>query len=479
MATNAPYLNTVIAPSGGSNPLAGQGMDYQFTLSLTGSSGGKVTILLTDQLTGILTQIGDGNVTGLIPTFLFTFNQKVYLLSGSDAFFSALNLPATFNDPNAAGNGFIPLGDQTGSPEDQVAIASYQGLLAFISRRTVQTWSIDPDPLKNAKQQVLTNIGSFAKLSVQAIGDNDIYLLYDSGFRSLRPRVASNNANVIDVGTPVDQPVKETLQALTDTEKAKACGAVNPEFNAYWGYVPEPNGAIGKIYVLNSFPSSEIEAWSTYTPSYQVPITAPAANYTASVVTYTGLTIGTTYAWKPGAHEVKLVNGANTYLTQNIFVATATTAVVTGTGATVTFTGALSQTAYFVPEKFVTYNGQVYCRAGDAIYLYGGYDNQSYDACGQSGQIPYLDCDTPSDGKYFTGMDAAYEGSWQFGFSGDYNTGAFKNVYNGTLSSFQTGNIPLGGRFSTHFSLNFTEVSDNYARLSSAVVHWNPAQNKK
>lgn len=477
-AVSAAYQNTVISPTGGANALAGSGEDYQFTLTLN-QTNGKVTLILTDGLTGTQLQVGYGDATGVIPTFAKVFNDKLYFLAGANVYFSELAHPDLFNDPNGAGNGNIVLGNQVSSPENQIAIEYYQGYLAFIARRTVQIWNLDPDPSLNAKQQTLTNIGTIAKLSVQAIGDYDVFMLYDSGVRSLRPRVATNNATVEDLGTPVDALIQATLATLTDAEKAAACGTVEPTSNRYWLYIPEAGGAVGDIYVFSSFPRSQIEAWTTYSPTYQVPIDAPAANYTASQVTYTGLTIGATYAWKPGANEVQLVNGTQTFTGQNVFVATAATAVVTGTGATVAFTGALSETTTFIPEKFAIYAGQIYCRAGDNLFQYGGADNNTYDACHASARIPYLDCEMPSTSKSFTGMDVAFEGTWQVGFSGDYNTQAFKNVYNNTLSSFQSGNVPLGGRFATHFSLQFDEVSDGYARLSSAVVHFSAAEQKK
>jgi len=344
----------------------------------------------------------------------------------------------------------------------------------------VQTWSIDADPTQNAKQQVLTNIGSFAKLSVQAIGDEDVMMLYDSGIRSLRPRVASENAMVIDIGTPIDSLVQALLVTLTDAEKATACAGVEPSANRYTLYVPGHNGASGKFFVLSKFDADEqpIAAWTAYAPTYQSPITAPAANYTASTVTYTGLTIGATYAWKPGANEVQLVNGTNTFKTTNIFIATAATAVATGNGPAVAFTGALSQTLSFVPTLSCVFNGQLYWRTGDSFFLYGGYDNNTYDACGVFGQTPFLDCDAPSVAKTFTGMDAGFEGTWQIGFCGNYNSGVFTNIYNNTKTSFQEGNIPLG-RTATHFALSFNEVSDQYARMSSMVVHFNQGEAKK
>lgn len=480
MALAINLITTCQALTGGAAPVAGQGSDTILTVSNLGggdwTAGDNFTIQLTDTTSGVQTQVGFGNVTGLSPTFAMTFEDKLYFLSGPDMYISALTDPTDFDDVNAPGDGFIELGNQAGTPENQVAMAPYQGYMAIIARRTVQIFAIDPDPSQNARQQTISNIGTFAKLSVQSLGDQDVLFLADSGFRSIRPRVASLNAEVIDLGTPVDSLVQALLVTLTDAEKATACAVVEPSANRYMCYVPGHAGAVGSIYALSKFggsgqnanPLDVIEAWTTYTPSYQIPVVPAAMVFP--------VTAGKVYAWTPALAGDTLACSTANLAQAGIFTAPegATTATVTGSAA-----GTLSVLATFIPERFWTYLGQVYVRAGDNVFIYGGLNNNTYDACGMPGQIPFLDCDTPSERKLFTGIDTGFEGSFQFGFCSDYNTQTFKNVYNSNQPSYQLGNIPLGGRYATHFSVNFNEVSSGYARLSSMLVHFNPAEAKK
>lgn len=461
---------TCKALSGGSATVAGEGSATILTVGSSGSGwavGDTFTVIFTDTATGGQTQVGAGNVTGLAPTYALTFNDKVYLLSGTGMYFSGVAAPTQFNDPNIAGNGYILMGNQNGTPENQVALATYQGYLAVIARRTTQIWAIDADPAQNARQQILPNIGTMAPLSVHNIGDRDVLLLADSGVRSIRPRVASQNAEVVDIGTPIDSFIQTALVSLTETEKASCCGVVEPSANRYMLFVPGASGATGKIYVLSSFPNSEIAAWTTYTPSYQVSITPTSKTF--------AVTAGQVYAWKPAAAGDTLTCGSVTLIKQGIFTAPvgATSAVVTGTAA-----GTLSRTDYFAPEKFSTLLGRVYCRAGDNVFLYGGSDNNTYDMCGVTARLPYLDIDSPCVQKDFRGVDTALEGDWNFAVSTDYATADFsKNIYRNNASSFQRAKVPFNRR-ATHLALQFTEMSDGYARLSSVSVHFNPNQSK-
>lgn len=470
-----PYLNTVVSPSGGSNAFTGTGQKYHFTLSEFGASA-SLTLTLTDNLTGLQTQIGAGDVTGIEPTFVFAFNNKVYALAAA-AHFSALGAAAVWNDPNGAGNGFIPMKNYSGAPDILKAAAPYQGNLAFVFRRMVQIWVVDPDPANYLKKQELPNIGTVAKESVKAVGDMDIYLLADNGVRSVRVRDASDNAVIADVGTPIDAILQPLLAALTDAQKGAACGVIDPGSNRYWIYIPNADASAGSIYVFSYFPGSQIAAWGAYSPTYQVAVRAPAANYTASVVTYTGLTVGERYAWKPGAHEVSITCGTTVLTREGAFTATATTATVAGSAATASFTGALSITTDFVPTKLVAMGGQVFVRGGNHLFRYGGSTNTLYDNCGVVAVTPYLDCGAPAAQKTFKGLDAALEGRWELDVSTDYASEAFKAIYRHNQSSFQRGTIPIQRR-ATHLALKLIEESDAYARLSRAIVHFETNQSK-
>jgi hypothetical protein len=238
--------------------------------------------------------VGKGDVTGVNFTFLSTFDRKVYGLSGTSVYFSSIDLPSIWNDPNSLGNGFAALTDYCGSPESLVAIAPYQGRLVFLSRRTSQIWVIDADPGNWDLQQTLQGIGTTAALSVQPLGDLDVLLLSDSGIRSLRVRDSSLNAFVNDLGSPIDELVQASIRATSFAIVAAACGIVEPTSNRYWCYLN------GVIYVLSYFPSNKIVAWTTYTPSYEKLLQPASIVFDGSKhITYSGLVVGHSYIWTP------------------------------------------------------------------------------------------------------------------------------------------------------------------------------------
>ena len=487
--------------TGGADAAAGRGMQFSFIFSGTWAPRETYTITLTNQLTATQTQIGAGYVSGVVPTFALTFNNKIYACAGSNLYFCALGNATTWNDPNGVGNSFIGMSSQTGVADPLIAVGIYQGRLAVASRRTVQIWTMDPDPSLNAQGQVLSNIGTFAKRSLQGIGDQDIYMLYDSGFRAIRVRDASNNAITDDIGVPVDSLVQAALAAISQQTAAKSCGVVDPAANRYWCYIPGAGGAVGAIYVLSSFPRSQIEAWSQYLPSYSTgegqtvgnftptsPIKIPATPYVPwtsingdTQVKYTGLTIGNTYTYVQGANDYGLECGGQYYYSSCTFVATDTVAIVGGlyygllnqvTAQIYGLTG-YNQTTYsstpFAPDQFVVYNGQIYCRSGDNVFLFGGQTVTEYDNCGMHGRTPFFDGGSPTASKSWYSLDAAIEGTWAIDVITDYVGGALVNIYNGTVPSFDNLRPPIN-RSSTHIALDFVESGSAYARLSGLMV---------
>lgn len=63
-------------------------------------------------------------------------------------------------------------------------------------------------------------------------------------------------------------------------------------------------------------------------------------------------------------------------------------------------------------EHFVDHNGRLYARAGNAVYLYGGADNATYDTCEAEVTLPYIDGRKKATWKQWTGMDLAVQGLW-------------------------------------------------------------------
>ena len=141
--------------------------------------------------------------------------------------------------------------------------------------------------------------------------------LNDSGVRSLRVRDSSGNAFVSDIGSPIDMLIQSSLVSGTTSSNAAACSVVEPGTGRGWEYLN------GTIYVLSFYPSNQIVAWGTYSPSSQI-----------------------------GGQQIA-----------------------------------------FAPSLFVTFAGQVYAlgtdSGGQAVFQYGGPNNNTYDNCIMTVQTPF------------------------------------------------------------------------------------------
>lgn len=257
-------LTTTVSPfTSGLDAITGSGPEWTVTFAGTWRQCDRPTIILTDTASGEQTQYGAGDTTGIEASFLYTYGHRVYALSEDYAYFSAIGFPAVFNDPNAVGNGYIQMSGYYAEPQSLVAMAHYQGRLAFMAKNTVQVWITNSDPTLFQQSQVLENLGTFAPLTVQSIGDLDVIMLHSSGVRSLRARDSSLNAFVIDIGSPIDQLIIDALESQESFEQPNACSVVELTTNRYWLFVKDT------IYVLSYFPNNKIVAWSTYLPTYE------------------------------------------------------------------------------------------------------------------------------------------------------------------------------------------------------------------
>lgn len=248
--------------SGGVSAVAAQSQTYTATFNGTFEAKDQYILSLSVADTGYNNSFIVSGSTSNAGRVAKTFKTKVYVPTRSLLHFSGINDPTEFDTTNGAG--YINMANQDGGAQDITALGTYQGLLAIFTTNTVQIWSMDPDPSKNAQLQTLTNIGTFAPKGVVNFGDIDVFFPSYSGIRSLKARDASNQATVSDVGTNIDTLVISDMAGLSDTVKNAACGLIDPIDGRYWL-------AMGsKIYVYTSFVSSQISAWSTYEPGFNI-----------------------------------------------------------------------------------------------------------------------------------------------------------------------------------------------------------------
>lgn len=192
------------------------------------------------------------------PTALLTYQQKVFAGAGPVLFFSAVADPTNYT---GTGAGFIDMSTHSQGASEITALARYQDFAAIFSRRTIQIWFFDPNPLNSRQVQVLDNTGTTAPKAVVPFGDTDVFYLDQSGIRSLRARDSSNNASTTDVGSPIDPLVVADLCAC-DTQKAAS--VIEPLNGRLWMALRD------RIYVFSFFPGARISAWSTYEPGFSV-----------------------------------------------------------------------------------------------------------------------------------------------------------------------------------------------------------------
>lgn len=117
--------------------------------------------------------------------------------------------------------------------------------------------------------------------------------------------------------------------------------------------------------------------------------------------------------------------------------------------------------------------GRVYVRAADnSLLLYGGADNNTYDATQVLAETPFLDARAPATWKMLEGIDMGIQGEWLVDICTDpRNPNAYERVAQFNEPTYTLQRIPLAGN-TTHFKLRLQSVGTGYARLSNVAIHY-------
>ena len=263
VANNTPFTITAETINGGATDNQG------ITISLIQASTGVLPQISRATITGAV-EVGDKyaivlggvafgfkNTSPKVPTIVYTFGSKVYGLADSLLEFSGTGKAGEW-DFDTAGAGFLNLATNDSGSAMLTGVEVYQGLLSVFSARNVQIYSVKATAAENALLQILKNTGTTSPKSVLAYGDIDVFYLSDSGIRSVRARAPSNAGFVNDIGTTVDDYVRDYRNTLTQEQVNAACATIEPLDGRYML-------AIGNIImVLSYFPSSQISGWTAY-----------------------------------------------------------------------------------------------------------------------------------------------------------------------------------------------------------------------
>jgi hypothetical protein len=388
---------TAIALANGTDTVAGTGQRNQIAVTNVWDADDTYLITLTNYSTGVTLTVGFGTVGGQVPTFLFTYKNKLNFLTSLIWYFSEINNPVLFNDLDGLTNGFIELTSAYSESTSYQSLVAYQGKVAVFGENNIQIWQVDADPASYQLTQVLENVGTIAKNSAKALGELDIFFLHRTGIRSLRVRDSSLNAMLVDIGSPIDSIIQENISTYPTTV-VNACAVIEPVSGQYWIFLSN------KIYVLSYFPNSKITAWAEWDATYQA-----------------------------------------------------------GGGA---------QTA-FEPDKWVSYNGQVFASTDEGFYVYGGATNLVYDNAICTWETSWLDGDAPANEKQLQGIDVAQSGTWDHYASTDYLSGTLTQLLDAqAAATFDGGKIAFSS-LGTHFKFKgmTTGVAER-ATISNLLFHF-------
>lgn len=125
----------------------------------------------------------------------------------------------------------------------------------------------------------------------------------------------------------------------------------------------------------------------------------------------------------------------------------------------------------------VVLNGRVYGRQQDhTLFLYGGANNDTYDATQVEVVTPFMDTGSPATFKQLMAIDMGIEGEWLVDVCSDpRNPNAYERVAQFNDPTYTLQSIPMGA-YTTHFKLRLRSVGTGYARLSNVAVHYQSSE---
>jgi hypothetical protein len=135
-------------------------------------------------------------------------------------------------------------------------------------------------------------------------------------------------------------------------------------------------------------------------------------------------------------------------------------------------------TVPFTIDHTVVAGGRIFFRVGNDLYVYGGPDNNTFDACHVKVRLPWLDSKKPGHRKLYEALDLTITGTWTVKVNFNFNDPEAEEVLGTfTQSTWNAGRAALQG-YDSHFSLRFYNDDASFALLSNAAVHYRLADDE-
>lgn len=273
MGDTANGLAVVVTVSGDVTVTADAEMDGGVTEIESVAQVERVTVSGTTEIEDTFTVTLDGTeykTTGLasgMGTSVFVHKKRVWSPVGSLWRYCMLGRPDVW-DPDSgvtdADAGLLNVSEDARGNANLVGASVYQGLAAVFADDLITLYSIDVDPANNALSDTLENTGTVAGKSILRYGNNDVFYLDFTGVRSIQARQGTVAPYVTDAGSAIDPFIQDYLKTLTQEQIRNAKAVIEPQDGRLWLAVGE------RIFVLSRFADAGINAWTYYTPGFEV-----------------------------------------------------------------------------------------------------------------------------------------------------------------------------------------------------------------
>lgn len=162
--------------------------------------------------------------------------------------------------------GFLPTGLRSRGSSVPTALGQYQSQMAVFMSDSMQLWTVDPAGANMALDKTIEGIGTTAHESVRQFA-GDIVFKAKPGFRSITQQAYTNNLNEVDIGSAIDQVVKDHV--LDSGPMAE----YSPGLGQLWQIFTAAASSTAFVYTFSR--EMKISAWSEY--SFGFPIEAIAS----------------------------------------------------------------------------------------------------------------------------------------------------------------------------------------------------------
>lgn len=197
-----------------------------------------------------------GAATG---TTVYVTKGRVYSAAASVIRYCALNDPTKWippSPPTAISAGFISVTSETNSASRIIGIADFDGRTAVFMEDNIAVYSLNADTGNDTIIRVLSNIGTRSARSVVPFSANDVFFFDNSGVRSIRTRSLDGTTRTDDVGTVIDDAIKEFIATQPESAVVGAKGVIEPDDDLFMLLVGD------RLWTFSQYPTVKIAAWS-------------------------------------------------------------------------------------------------------------------------------------------------------------------------------------------------------------------------